>query len=106
MPTNKMNENSKNAGKDDKRDVVIFAWVLPVFFVFLLYLIAWRIEIMTSKDSFAGFGYFVFLAPFMTVIGILNFWVLRLRGKNKSKASLFFSWLILPLSLFILLHIF
>lgn len=102
-----MEENIINSTrKDDKRDVIIFAWILPILFVFLLFLAAWRIDIKTSKDSFAGFGYFVLLAPFMTVIGISNFWVLGLRGKNKSKSSLFLTGLILPLLLFILLHIF
>lgn len=101
-----MKENINNTVKDDKKDVIVFAWVLPVLLVFVLYLIAWRIDIKTSKDSFAGFGYFVYVTPFMTVISLLNFWVLELHGKNKSKSSLFITGLILPLSLFILLHIF
>ena len=91
--------------QNNNRDVIVFAWIFPVALVFVLYLVAWRIDILTSKDSFAGFGYFVFIAPFMTVIGISNFWVLGLRGKNKKRWSLFLRGLILPLTFFMLFHI-
>jgi len=84
--------------RNSNRDVIVFAWIFPVLLVLVLYLVVWRIDVLTSKDSFAGFGYFVFIAPFMTVVGISNFWVLGLRGKNKKRWFLFLRGLIIAVS--------
>lgn len=72
-----------------------------MFIVGICYFIAWRYEMATSQDSFAGFGYFMMAPAFFVGVGLLNLWIMIVRRNIRNIYQAFGIGLIVPLGLFI-----
>lgn len=87
------------------QDVILYGWALPVIVVLLCYLLAWRYEMLSSYDSFAGFGYFVLAPAFLLATALLNMWIFAMRNSIRKHLYLFLLGLVIPLTLLVLFHV-
>jgi hypothetical protein len=75
----------------------------PILITAALYFGVFEYEKNNSRDGWGGFGPFVIAPYFFVAVGILNLWILALRGRHKGVVFSF--GLILPLTAFGLLFV-